>query len=752
MKTDENPADVRETGVDPGRRRLLKAGGGLVIGFTWLAGGKAEAFAKAFPQPGDAAMARADGSPAFAPNAFVRIGTDGRVRLVMPEVEMGQGAYTGQATLLAEELGVDLDQVTLEHAPPSEELYALEIQGSQNTGGSNTIRGCWDLLRQAGAVARTMLVGAAAHRWGVPPDQCRVERGVVHHDASRRSLGFGALAIDAAHQPVPTVPTLLSAKSFRLIGRSLPRIDTPPKTDGSATFGIDVRVPGLKVAAVAQCPVVGGKVGQVDDRKARAIQGVVDVVVLEDAVAVTAGDYWTASRAVAALAIRWDRGPNTALSSDALFADMAGLSRTGKALVGKDTGSGTAPGARTVEASYESAMLAHATMEPQNAVVSVTPDRCEIWLGTQVPTRVVAAAATITGLAPEKITVHNQYIGGGFGRRLEVDSVQQAVAIAKRVKYPVKLVWSREQDFAHDFFRPPYHDHLTATVDSKGYPVTWHQRVTSDSVLNRWSPADMPKDGLDPDTLDGAAEPPYAIPALTVEWVRHKLPDAVKIGWWRGVGATHNLFPVESFIDELAQAAKADPVAYRRALLSKNPRARAVLDLAASKFGWDSPLAQEKGLRIGRGVALGTSMSTLICAIVEVGVTVQGDVRLRRAVAVADCGKVVNPNTVDAQLQGGLIFGFSTALWGEATLRGGTIEQGNFHDYRVLRMHEAPRIETFTVPSSESPTGIGEPPTAIAAPALANAVFAATGVRVRKLPISRADLSSGAAARDEVVI
>ena len=752
MKIDQDGVGTDGRPVDSGRRALLKAGGGLVIGFTWLTGSKAMAFAKPGPQPGDAAMARADGSPTFAPNAFVRIGSDGSIRLVMPEVEMGQGAYTGQATLLAEELGVDLDQIILEHAPPSEELYALEIQGSQNTGGSNTIRGCWDLLRQAGAVARTMLVGAAAKRWGVPVEQCRVERAVIHHDLSHRTLTFGQVAADAARQPVPTKRVLLSAQSFRLIGKSLRRIDTPPKTDGTAMFGIDVRVPGMKVAAVALSPVIGGKVAHVDDGKARAIKGVVDVVVLEDAVAVTAGDYWTARKAVAALQVRWDHGTSAQIASSSLFAEMAEASKAGTARIGKETGKGTKEGGKKVEATYESPMLAHATMEPQNAVVSVTKDRCEIWVGTQVPTRVVAVAASLTGLPPERISVHNQYLGGGFGRRLEVDSVEQAVAIAKRVSYPVKLVWSREQDLARDFFRPPYHDHLLATVDSRGFPVTWTHRVTSDSVLDRWSPADMPKDGLDPDAIDGAAEPPYAIPALKVEWVRHDLPKVVKIGWWRGVGATHNLFPVESFVDELAHAASQDGVAYRRALLNKNPRARAVLDLAATKFGWTRPLDKVDGLRIGRGVALGTSMTTLICAIVEVGVTAQGDVRVRRAVAVADCGQVVNPNTIEAQLQGGLVFGLGTALWGEATFKSGAVEQGNFNDYRILRMNETPRIEAYTVPSTESPTGIGEPPTAISAPALANAIFAATGVRVRRLPIARADLATGASARDQVVI
>jgi CO/xanthine dehydrogenase Mo-binding subunit len=752
MKREANNPQSEATPVDGGRRALLKAGGSLIIGFTWITGSKALAFAKPTPQPGDAALARADGNPAFAPNAFIRIGSDGSIRLVMPQVEMGQGAYTGQATLLAEELGVDLDQVKLEHAPPSDDLYGLEIQGGEITGGSNTIRACWELLRQAGAVARTMLIGAAAKRWNVPAEQCRVERGVIHHDASHRTLSFAAVAADAARQPVPTAPVLLSTKTFRLIGRSLHRIDTPAKTDGSATFGIDVRVPGMKVAAVALSPVVGGKVAHVDDRAARNLRGVVDVVVLEDAVAVTAGDYWTAQKAVAALKVRWDHGAHAQISSRTIVAELAEASRTGRGLVGKETGVGTKPGGKTIEAQYQSAMLAHATMEPLNTVVSVKKDSCEIWVGTQVPTHVVAVAAQLTGLPPEKIVVHNQYIGGGFGRRLEVDSVEQAVAIARRVNYPVKLIWSREQDLARDFFRPPYHDHLVATVDAKGFPVTWTHRVTSDTVLERSSAADMPKDGLDPDTLDGATEPPYAIPALKVEWVRHDLPKAVKIGWWRGVGAAHNLFPVESFIDELAHAAGQDPLAYRRALLSQNPRARAVLDLAAAKAGWDRPLPKVDGLRLGRGVALGTSMGTLICAIVEVGVTPQGDVRLRRGVVAADCGQVVNPNTIEAQLQGGLVFGLSAALWGDATIRDGRVEQSNFHDYRVLRLNETPPIEGYTVPSTEPPTGIGEPPTAISAPALANAVYAATGVRVRTLPIVRATLATGSAAHHQVVI
>jgi isoquinoline 1-oxidoreductase beta subunit len=732
---------------DATRRALIKSGG-LVIGFTWLAApGRALAFASGKAQPGDAAAARADGNPPFAPNAFVRIGSDGSVRLVMPFVEMGQGAFTMQATLLAEELGVDVDQVRLVHAPPNEALYGFELAGGQITGGSMSTRLTWDVLREAGAVARTMLVGAAAARWRVPAQQCTVERGIVHHASTQRSLSFGQLAVEAARQPMPDKPELLSAQTHRLIGKLQHRPDTPPKTDGSLTFAIDVRVPGMRVAAIASAPRLGARVRRVDDQRARAIAGVVDVVPLGDAVAVTAGDFWTARKGAEALSIDWEAGPHPVPSTATIEADMARLSTTGKAVVAKEAGNGTGATTRRVEAAYQAAMLAHATMEPMSAVVAVRPDGCEIWAGTQLPARVVERAAGITGLPADKITVHNQFFGGGFGRRLETDYIEQAVELAKHVAYPVKLVWTREQDISRDAFRPPYHDHLTATLDQQGLPVTWTHRVTSDSVLERWSPADMPKDGLDPDCFDGAIEPPYALPNLRVEFVRHRLSPSVRIGWWRGVGPTHNLFPVESFIDELAHEARQDPVAYRRALLAKNPRARAVLDAAAAKFGWGSP----QGKRVGQGVALGMPMSTYICAMVEVEVSPQGEIRLRRAVAAVDCGTAVNPDIVASQLQGGLIFGFSAALYGEVTLQDGAVQQQNYNDVRVLRMNEAPRIEIVIVPSTEPPTGIGEPPTAISAPCLANALFAATGVRLRHMPLARAMLAASPAALDQVV-
>ncbi|MEI8259470.1 MAG: molybdopterin cofactor-binding domain-containing protein, partial [Deltaproteobacteria bacterium] len=384
------------------RRAALTGGGSFVLAFAWLAPSSAFGFASSKPQAGDAAAARVDGNPAFAPNAFIRIGTDSSVRLVMPEVEMGQGSYTGQATLLAEELCVDLDQVTLEHAPPSEALYALELQAEQVTGTSNTIRASWILLREAGAIARMMLVGAAAKRWGIPPEQCHVERGVVHHAATRRHFSYGQLASDAAHQPVPDKAELLSAKSYRLIGKSLKRIDVPAKTDGSIVFGIDVRVPGMRIAAVEMAPTVGGRIRKVDDARARAIRGVVDVVILDDAVAVTAGDFWTAQKGLNALAIDWDRGPHTSLSTPSIFAEMAELSATGTAIVAKEVGSTAKGSSKRIDAVYRMPMLAHATMEPMSAIASVSKGGCEIWAGTQVPTRVVTVAAKITGLPSDK--------------------------------------------------------------------------------------------------------------------------------------------------------------------------------------------------------------------------------------------------------------------------------------------------------------------------------------------------------------
>jgi len=713
----------------PSRRELIKRGG-LVVAFMWL-GGAGRVW-------GLADTPRIDAShPAFAPNAFVRIGNDGSIQLVMPTVEMGQGSYTGQATLLAEELDVGLDQITVEHAPPNRKLYANPLLGEQATGGSTTIRFCWTSLRNAGAAARYMLVAAAAQRWKVDASQCTVARGVVTHAPTNRTLRYAELADAAAKLPMPDKVAPKDPKDFQLIGKPLRRVDTPAKVDGTLPFGIDIRVPGMKVATVRACPTFGGKLASVDDARARAIPGVLKVVRIDNAVAVIGEHFWAAKQGLEALDMTWDRGANAGFTTEQLFKDMAEASEHGKPILGREVGHVDNVKGKVVSATYQLPLLAHATMEPINTTVHVRPDSCEIWVGSQVPARCVDVAAKVTGLPPESITVHNQYLGGGFGRRLFEDSVEQAVAIAKQVDFPVKIIWTREEDIAQDRYRPAYYDRISATLDDNGKPIAWTDRTTGASVLATFAPGAMGKNGLDGDLVECSAELPYAIPNMRVDWVRHDMPAGLAVGWWRGVGPTHNVYVVESFVDELAHAAGKDPVAYRRDMLGDNPRARAVLELAAQKAGWGQGALPP---RHGRGVALAAPFGSYLCVVMDVEVTPQGEVIMKRAVAAVDCGWVVNPNTVEAQIQGGMVFGWSAALYSGITLKQGSVEQRNFNDYRVLRLNETPEIEVHIMPSKESPGGIGETGTVMAMPALTNAIFAATGVRVRTLPIDRGAL------------
>ena len=665
----------------------------------------------------------------------------------MPNVEMGQGIYTGACMLLAEELDVGLDQIRVEHAPPSDELYGLPLLGGQITGGSLSTRSQWQVLREAGAVARTLLVAAAAARWRVEPSTCSVARGVVAHAGSGRSLGFAALAKAAGELPMPDKVVLKDVRSFTLIGKPTRRIDAADKVRGATQFGIDVRIPGLKVATVLACPTFGGKLAAVDDKRARSLPGVIDVIQITNAVAVVGEHFWAAKQGLEALEVRWDPGANAGLTTADIVEALAASSHTGAAIVGRKVGARPA-GGRPVEAVYISPMLAHATMEPLNTTVWVTAGQCEIWVGTQVPTRCVSAAAKVAGLAEDKIIVHNQYLGGGFGRRLETDSVEQAVAFAKQVNFPVKFIWSREEDIRHDLVRPLYYDRISADLDGDGRPVWFADRITGATVLGRWAPEAMGKDGLDDDTVECAAQLPYDIPNLSVDWVRHDMPDGLLVGWWRGVGPTHNLFVVESFMDELAQSAGKDPLEFRRALLQKNPRSLALLNLAAEKIGWGT---QPLPARVGRGIALGEPFGSRVCLIVEAEVTPQGEIRLRRAVAALDCGIAINPTAVEAQVQGGVLFGLSTAMYSGITIKDGAIEQSNFHDYRNLRINETPRVEVHRIDNDLPPGGLGEVGTAIAAPALTNAIFAATGVRLRELPVDRRRLVQSADALKTVV-
>jgi isoquinoline 1-oxidoreductase beta subunit len=746
MKSKLPPAALQAP-IDSDRRNALKLTG-LSIAFLWGASSRtASAAMNARRQSSDAAAAAADGNPPFAPNAFIRIDTDGAVRLVMPSVEMGQGIYTGISMMLAEELGVDLGQIKVEHSPPNEQLYANPYIGGQITGGSTSTRGQYQVLREAGAVARTLLVSAAAERWHVDPSTCTVAHGVVSHAGSGRKLAFGALAKSAGALPMPPQVTLKDPKDFTIIGKPLRRVDSVDKTRGATQFGIDVRVPGMKVATVRACPTFGGKLVGVDERRTRAIPGVIDVIRLENAVAVVGEHFWAAKQGLEALDIIWDPGENADLTTAELRGALAEALRNDKSIVAREQGKRPADG-KLIEAVYQSPMLAHAPMEPLNTTVSVTADKCEIWVGTQVPTRCVAGAAKITGLPPEKIVLHNQYIGGGFGRRLDSDSVEQAVKFAKQVKYPIKIIWTREEDIRQDIVRPMYHDHISAVLDTDGRLVWFGDRITGGTVLGRWLPMAMPKSGLDDDLVECAAKTPYDIPNVKVEWIRHDMPDGLLVGWWRGVGPTHNLFVVESFMDELAHSAGKDPLEYRRAMLQKNPRALALLNLAAEKIGWNQGTLPP---RVGRGIALGEPFGSHVCLIVEVEVTAQGEVRLRRAVVALDCGIAINPSSIEAQIQGGLIFGLSAALYSGITVKKGGIEQSNFHDYRSLRINEAPRIEVHCVQSTQPPGGLGEVGTAIAAPALGNAIFAATGVRLRALPVERRLLVQSADALQRTV-
>lgn len=710
------------------RRGLLQAaaaiGGGLMLSLR-------------LPITGDVAEA---GGAAFTPNAFIRIGADEQVVLTMPYVEMGQGTYTSIPMLIAEELEVELGQVRLEHAPPDEKHYTNPLLGMQATGNSNAIRGAWKPLREAGATARAMLVAAAARQWNVDPVSCRAQEGAVLHPASRRRISYGMLAADAARQPIPTNVSLKEHGRFRLIGTPAKRLDTPAKVNGSAIYGIDARPPGVKIATLAQSPVFGGRLKSVNDAAALAVKGVHQVVRLDDAVAVVADHMGAARKGLAALTIEWEDGPHGQLTTAAVAEELEQTTLDAGA-VAQNIGNAQQALARAVtrvEAIYQLPFLAHAAMEPMNCTVHVRHDGCEIWVGSQAIARAQAGAAKTLGLPAEKVVLHNHLLGGGFGRRLEEDGVVRAVQIARHVDGPVKVIWTREEDIQHDMYRPYWFDRLSAGLDATGMPIAWSHRYAGSSVIARYVPPFF-KNGLDPDSTEGAIDLAYALPNFHVEYLRVE-PPGIPTAFWRSVGPSHNVFVVESFMDELAAAAKQDPVAYRLALLAKNPRAKAVLARAAREAGWGAALPA----RAGRGVALQFVFGSYMAHVAEIEVASDGAVRVRRVVCAVDCGTVVNPDTVRAQIESGVMFGITAALHGEITLENGRVAQANFDSYPILRIDEAPRVEAHIIESTETPGGLGEAGTSLIVPAVANAIFAATGKRLRKMPVDRAALKQTA--------
>jgi isoquinoline 1-oxidoreductase subunit beta len=682
----------------------------------------------------------ADTPPAkyvLRPEAFIRIDPDSRVTLIIPQEEMGQGVYTSLSQLLADELDVAFDQVTPEPAPPSDAIYGQPAGGGQGTGGSTSIRAFYTALRQVGASARAMLVQAAAQQWQVDAATLRTENGQVIDDAHNRKLDYGALAPAAAKLPAPQNPKLKADKDLKLIGKPLKRLDTPDKVNGNAQYGIDVRMPGLKIATLMAAPAVGGKLAGVDQDAAMKVPGVRQVVVLDDLVAVVGDHFWAARQGLAALKPSWHDGANATRSSDQIMAELQAIAAK-KGAVAKHEGDpdkGLARDTR-VDATYQVAFLAHAPMEPMNFTVHVMPGACEMWGGSQVQATAQATAAKTLGIPQDKVTFHNYMLGGGFGRRLDTDMVEKSVRIAQKVDGPVKVIWTREEDMRQDMYRPAYRNVMSAAVNSEGKITAWTHRVAGGSVVVRmFGPL---KNGVDEDALDGAMDTPYDIADRRIEYVEAE-PRALKVGWWRGVAPNNTIFAGESLMDELAQKAGQDPIAFRLAHLNKSPRLRHALEQAAQLSSWGTRLPA----RQGRGVCAQFAFGTFIATVAEVAVDDDGQVHLKRMTSVVDAGRVVNPDTLVAQVQGGLIFGCTAALYGNITVKNGRIEQANFNDYRMMRINEAPMIDVHIIKSSEAPGGIGEPGCTAGPPSLINAIAAATGVRLRTLPVDRALLAAG---------
>jgi isoquinoline 1-oxidoreductase subunit beta len=701
------------------RRTFLKvsaaAGGGLLIGMH-LPAFVPDGLAETLPQ-----------QKTFEPNAWIRIDPDDSVTIMVASSEMGQGVMTSIPMLIAEELDADWSKVRAEFAPVGE-AYVNPILGRQLTGGSTAVRGFWEKLREAGAAGREMLVQAAAATWGVDQGSCRAQAGEVVHEATGRRLRYGQLAGKAATVPVPQTVFLKEPSEFRIIGTSKARLDTPAKVDGSARFGQDVKLPGMLIASVLRCPVFGGKVRSVDGNASKKVTGVRDILNLGDRVAVVADGFWAAKQGRGALKVDWDEGPNATLSNDEIFRRFR--EAVDKGVVARREGDASKAlrgAARTLEAAYQVPYLAHACMEPMNCTAHVRSDGADIWVPTQAQGPTQQVAAKLTGLPTERIRVHTTFLGGGFGRRGETDFVQDAVAIAKAVKVPVKVIWTREDDTRHDFYRPAAYSRFSAGLAEDGTLVAWVHRIASPSISARAAPGRI-EGGIDRSSVEGAANIPYGIPNVEVTYAM--VNPGVPVGYWRSVGSSQNAYVTECFLDEVASALGKDPYALRRQLLGSSPRHLGVLQLAAEKAGWGEPLPAGRH----RGIALASSFGSYVAEVAEVSVA-DKEVRVHRVVCAIDCGRVVNPNTIEAQMQSGIVYGLTAALKGEITVKNGRVQQGNFDDYPMLRMPEMPAVEVHIAKSDEHPGGVGEPGTPPIAPAVANAVFAATGKPVRRLPI-----------------
>jgi isoquinoline 1-oxidoreductase beta subunit len=710
------------------RRAFLKTAAataaGLTIGFHWS---------------GPLSRALADTSKDFAPNAFLRIAPNNSVTVIAKHLEMGQGTYTGLATIVAEELDADWAQIRVESAPADASKYANLAFGTiQGTGGSSAMANSWMQLRNAGATARAMLVAAAAAEWNVPPASLTIERGVVRHAPSNRQATFGDLAAKAASQPAPDKVALKDPKDFKLIGQKLPRVDIPGKTNGTAQFTIDVTFPNMLVAVLQRPPLFGATAKSFDATATKAVPGGVDVLQVPRGVAVVAKSFWAAKLGRDALKVAWDDSKAEKRSTAAIMAEYRTLAeQPGKpARKEGDAAAALKGAAKLITATYEFPYLAHAPMEPLDAVVKLDADSCEIWCGDQFQTVDQGNAAATAGLKPEQVKIHTLLAGGSFGRRANMgsDYIVEAVSVAKALGangIPVKLQWTREDDIRGGLYRPLYLHRLEAALDNNGQLVGWQHRIVGQSIIAGTAfAAVMVKDGIDGTSVEGAANLPYAVPNMSVELSTTE--TGVPVLWWRVVGSSHTAYATEAFIDEIAHAAGKDPFAFRQAMLEHHPRHKAVLELAAKAAGWGSPLPKGKG----RGIAVAEAFGTYVAQVAEVTVAPNGKVKVDRVVCAVDCGTPINPDVITAQMEGGIGFGLGAALYGAITLKDGQVEQTNFDAYQVLRIDEMPKVEVHIVPSPEAPTGVGEPGVAPVGPAVANAVFAATGKRLRVLPFA----------------